>query len=148
MKHHRFCHNCGADIYLDEPIRIDDFSMVGDGHPLCYKGKPIKLTHGERMIIWSLLKAYPRHVSKSTLLDRCGSDGLNNLIQVLVCRIRRNLKVMGIPDPIETVHGFGYRWKPGGGNDLAETLASGDTPIGELLHQLYDEPGTGDRPGG
>lgn len=145
MKHQRFCHNCGADVTLDEPIRIDDFSMVGDAFPFCYRGEPLNLTAGERTVIWSLMKAYPDHVTKPTLLDRIGSDGMNNLIQVLVCRIRAKLREIGAPDPIETVHNRGYRWKPGGGDEVAETLATGEKPIGELLNQLYNIPGTTDR---
>jgi DNA-binding response OmpR family regulator len=140
VKHQQFCHNCGADISLDEPIRIDDFSMIGDGYPLLYKGQVVKLTLGERLIVWSLLKAYPDHVKRSTLLDRLDSEGGDNLVSVMLVRIRAALARAGAPSAIETLRGQGIRWKPGGGDDVARTLATGDAPITEILHQLYAVP--------
>lgn len=141
MKYQAFCRNCGADVSLDAPIRIDDFSMIGDGYPLCFKGEPVGLTHGEKVVVWSLLKAYPDHVSKPTLLDRLDSDGANNLVQVLVCRIRHKLKAAGAPDAIQTVHRQGYRWKPGGGDEVAKKALEVDGPIHEILTQLSDPTG-------
>lgn len=122
--------------------------MLGEAFPLCFRQKPIKLTNGERIIVWSLLKAYPDCVRKPTLLDRLDSEGVNNTIQVIICRIRRKLKDVGAPESIETVWGQGYRWKPGGGDDIAAKIVESDRPIGEILGQLYDVPGTADRQGG
>ena len=141
MKSRSFCPRCGADICLDEPIRIDDFSMIGDGYPLVWRGHLIQLTRGERIVVWSRLNAYPDHVSKPVLLDRLDSEGMNNTISVMISRIRGRLRAVGAPDAIETIWGKGHRWKPGGGDAVAATLAEGDTPIAELLNHLYDIPG-------
>lgn len=108
----KFCHNCGADICVDEPITIDDFSMTGDSCPLTYKDTVVRLTRGEQSLVWSLLKAYPSHVTRSTLLNRLDSDGFGDCVQVLICRIRRKLSLVGAPQAIDTVWGRGYRWKP------------------------------------
>lgn len=137
MKPRAFCANCGADILLDEPIRIDDFTMIGDGYPLLYRGQPLPLTRGEMIIAWTILKSYPNHVSDDTLKLRTGSESEWNGTKVLVHRIRRKCTAAGAPDPMETIRGFGYRWKPGGGDAVAQTLATGDRPIAEALHSLY-----------
>lgn len=111
--------------------------MIGDGFPLCYKRHPIHLTYGERVVVWSLLKAYPDHVTKSTLLDRLDSDGVHNLVQVIICRVRHKLAALGAPDPIETVRAQGYRWKPGGGDDVAAQIAGSELPTAEILAGIY-----------
>lgn len=105
------CHCCGADIRLDEPLVIDDFSMFGPGYPLAYKGKPLRLTPHESAICWSLMKAYPMSLSRDAILYRIGSeDAEANVLQVYVCRIRKKLKSQGIPSPIETIRHRGFRW--------------------------------------
>jgi DNA-binding winged helix-turn-helix (wHTH) protein len=146
MKPARFCPKCGADILLDEPIRIDDFAMIGEQFPLCYRAQPIHLTRSERIVVWSILKAFPKAVSKPTLLDRLDSDGVNNTIQVLICRIRKKIMDIGGPDTIETVRGEGYRWRPVSHLSVAERLTEGDIGIGEVLVQLYGVPSVGETP--
>lgn len=105
-----FCPHCGSDIKMDEPIILNDFSMYGDGYPLCYQGEAIKMTPGQRAVCWSLLKAFPRTVTRDALLLRSGSDSESNCIEVMVSRIRAALKARGIANPIESVWGQGYRW--------------------------------------
>jgi DNA-binding response OmpR family regulator len=108
---HHFCPNCGWDVARDQPILINNFSMFGDGHPLHYMGKQIKLTPGESAICWSLMKCYPNFVSPDTLLIRSNSDAdTRNTISVLIHRIRR--KIIGVAgvDPIENIRGRGYQW--------------------------------------
>ncbi len=141
MNHRAFCRNCGADIVIDEQICIDEFSMLGDAYPLCYRGQPIKLTHGERTVAWSLLKAYPEHVRRTTLLDRLDSESANNILQVIICRIRHKLTEVGAPNAIETVWGAGYRWKPGGGHAVAEKVSGDARGITKALRQLYSHSG-------
>jgi DNA-binding response OmpR family regulator len=105
-----FCPHCGADIRLDQPICLNDFSMFGDGYPLYYQQQPIILTSAQSAICWSLLKAFPRMVRRDALINRMGSDSLSNAVEVQVSRIRDKLRQLGVPNPIETVQGKGYRW--------------------------------------
>lgn len=109
------CPCCGTDIRLDDPITIDDFAMFGDGYPLTYLRKPLKLAPRESSVCWALMKAYPLVLSTDVLLNRIGSeDAEGNVVQVYVHRIRAKLKMLGIEDPIETVYGRGFRWRSAG----------------------------------
>jgi DNA-binding response OmpR family regulator len=105
-----FCPHCGSDIRLDAPIVLNEFSMFGDGYPLCYKGKPIHLTPAQSAICWTLLKAFPHVVKRDTLLIRIGSDANSNVVDVQLTRIRSKLASLDVPCPLETVHSRGYRW--------------------------------------
>lgn len=111
MNARALCHHCGADIALDAPILLNEFSMRGAGWPLCWNNLPLKLTNGEAAICWALMKAYPEAVRHHVLLERLDSAGLNNMLNVMVCRIRAKLRALGATDPIESVWGIGYRWK-------------------------------------
>lgn len=109
------CLCCGADIRLDEPIMIDDFSMFGDGYPLAYKGKPLRISPHESSVCWTLMKVYPMHIGRDALLNRIGSEEAEaNVLQVYICRIRAKLRAQGIPDPIETIRYKGFRWRSAG----------------------------------
>jgi DNA-binding response OmpR family regulator len=105
-----FCPNCGWSVDRDTPVIINDFSMFADGYPLLYKGEKVPLTAGEARVCWSLLRAFPDHVSVDTLAIRCSSNGFNDTIKVLICRIRRKLRDIGCENQIETIWGMGYRW--------------------------------------
>lgn len=94
----------------DEPILINDFSILGMGYPLCYKDHPIDLTRSEVEVCWTLMKAFPSMVKPATILTRIGSDGEPNTLSVLIYRIRDKFKARGIPCPIATVRGYGYHW--------------------------------------
>lgn len=137
MKTQAFCSKCGADVLLDEPIRIDGFSMLGDSYPLCYMEQPIRLTLGESRLVWTIMKAFPVTVSESTLRERLGVEGDGNTISVLVHRVRRKLADLQLRSPIETIRGHGYRWKPEGGYEVAEKIVSGDAPVTTALQLLY-----------
>lgn len=140
MKHHAFCPKCGADVSLDEPRRIDDFSMVGAGYPLLYRGEEVGLTPFERELAWSIMKAFPAHVSGDTLLQRSDADLQENSLKVYICRIRQRVREVGGPDPLETVRGLGYRWRPGGGHAIAERVAADAGSVTEILNSIYNTP--------
>lgn len=113
---HKFCPHCGFDLVVDTPILLNDYSMIGAGRPLMYKGRKVTLTPAEALICWSLMKAYPEPVTRMTLAERIGSqDGKDpdRLIMVLVWRIRNKLKVDRLPIPIETIPDMhSYIWDP------------------------------------
>lgn len=137
-----FCHRCGADLLRDVPVVINDFSMLGPGHPLCFCGNAIKLTPAESSVCWSLLKAYPDSVAIDVLLDRFDSEGGPDAIRVLISRIRRKMRLANIDNPIETVTGFtarerGYRWIARGDNETCQEV-SNSARIATLIRQLYN----------
>jgi DNA-binding response OmpR family regulator len=112
----KICPCCGTDIALDEPIVINDFSMLGAGRPLFYRDVMVSLTHGEALICWSLMKAYPGFLTLSAIAERISERDLeapDNLVRVLVCRIRKKLRDLGAPVPIVTLsQHHAYEWDP------------------------------------
>ena len=105
------CPCCGYDLVKDEPVKIGDFNMASDFGPLQYKGKRVRLTAAQKSLCWSLMKAYPRPVRSSTLRNRIGSDADSNVLQVLVCRIRKTLANAGAPAVVKSIAGVGYAWE-------------------------------------
>lgn len=108
-----FCPHCGCDISIDQPVIINDFSMMSSSAQFLYRGNPIKLTPAERSICWSLMKAFPEPVKLDVLLERMDSDGEYNTVSVLVHRIRKKLAEAGANDPIVPDRSYGkraYRW--------------------------------------
>lgn len=88
--------------------------MFGPMSPLRWNGHPIKLTCFEGSLCWALLKAYPDPVRVDVLLERMGSEGNGNTINVFVHRIRKKLRAVGARDPIAPTHfrgNRGYVWK-------------------------------------
>lgn len=105
------CTRCGYDLYKDTAVSAGGFAMTSAGQPLTYRGEPITLTAGEKHIVWSLLKAAPHALKIGILLERLDSDGYEDTVRVLVCRIRRKIRDTAGYDPIETIRGKGYRWR-------------------------------------
>jgi DNA-binding response OmpR family regulator len=120
---HKFCPGCGLDLVQDQPVIIDKWSMFGHGYPLCYEGRPLRLTHHETDLCWTLMKAFPRHVRHDILLDRMDSDGTPNTLNVFVHRVRAKLRDVGIESPIRSVRGIGYVWVKEGDHEVAEDVA-------------------------
>lgn len=112
MTGHVLCPSCGYDLVTDQPIILGDYSIIGAGYPVCYRGTPIKLSPMESNICATLMKAFPKAVKPDALTLRLGSEGEWNIPQVLVCKIRRKFKEIGLEDPIETMYKIGYRWRP------------------------------------
>lgn len=107
----RFCPHCGYDLLKDQPIIINDFSMLGPQSPLYYRGKVPNLTLAERNFCWALMKAYPKTVRHEALLNRLDSTGTVNTLAVYISKIRKKLRQLGAPDPFVRVRGVGVGWK-------------------------------------
>jgi DNA-binding response OmpR family regulator len=95
-----FCPHCGYDLRLDTPILLNDFSMMSSYSHLRWRGEAIPLTSSERLLCYTLMKAYPSPVKLGVILDRIGSEASGNVIDVYVCRIRKKLRKIGAPNPI------------------------------------------------
>lgn len=120
---HAFCPHCGYDLQLDSAIMINDFMMMGSMGQLWWREHPISLPASERIICYTLMKAYPSPVRHDVILDRLDSDSESNVLDVYVHRIRKKLKEIGAPNPIVTArgsgsHGRAYIWSPEGDNEL------------------------------
>lgn len=114
MKH--FCPSCGFDLHADEPAELAGFRMQGAGGVLTYNEQMIPLTAQQADLCWTLMKASPNVVGIDALMNRISNDAQNEMLAVLVHRIRRKFKDAGAPDPIESVRKRGYRWiTPGEG---------------------------------
>lgn len=111
MTAHAICPSCGYDLVADQPIILGDYSILGTGYPICFRGKPLPLTPMEANICAALMKVYPKAVKPDALLIRLGSEGEWNIAQVLVCKVRRKFAELGLNNPIETMRIVGYRWR-------------------------------------
>lgn len=96
------CPHCGCDLAADQPIILNDFSMLSSMSPLHYRGNPIKLTYSERTVVWAMLKAFPKPVTHDALLNRLDSEAEGNVIDVYASRIRTKLRAAGAPIPFES----------------------------------------------
>lgn len=97
------CPGCGRDLVPDQPIIINEFSMLSAMSPLFYRGKPIQLTFSERTVVWSMMKAFPQPVSHEVMLNRLDSEAEGNVIDVYASRIRTKLRAVGAPIPFESM---------------------------------------------
>jgi DNA-binding response OmpR family regulator len=103
------CPCCGYDFDQDEPIERGIFKMFPYGNPTV-RGVSVKMTEQERALLWSVLKANGRVVSRDVIYSRLDLDVDPKIIDVVMCRVRRKLRVHGI-DTIRTEWGRGYRWE-------------------------------------
>jgi DNA-binding response OmpR family regulator len=104
------CPHCGFDLAKDQPIILNDFSMLSPIAPLCYRGQPLNLTSAARTLCWTLMKSFPRPVRQEVILDRLDSEALGNVVDVYLSRIRRELRRIGAPIPFEKRRGV-IAWK-------------------------------------
>ncbi|MDW3176062.1 MAG: response regulator transcription factor [Acidimicrobiia bacterium] len=75
----------------------------------------IPLTAREFALLEVLLRAPLTTHPRTDLLERvwdANYDGLSNVVDVHIANLRRKLELPGLPDPIETVRGVGYRLTP------------------------------------
>lgn len=104
-----FCPHCGYNLETDAAILINDFAMMSSNAPLSWRDHTVKLTSAERIICYTLMRAYPSSVKVATLLDRVDSESAGNVIDVFICRIRKKLHDLGAPNPIAAM-GRAFVW--------------------------------------
>lgn len=104
------CPSCGYNYGRDEPIVVGDWHIVPN--ETAYWRKVPVTTHPSHVnILHTIAKANGRLVRTDALLNRVSNSDDRNLICVHVSKLRGILRKRNIPDPIETLHNRGYRWK-------------------------------------
>ena len=79
--------------------------------------KVVTLPENEGKILRELLVRFPEVVTKETLFQLLWGTSEyidENILQVNVTRLRKDLGKLGLADCVETVRGKGYRLRPGG----------------------------------
>jgi two-component system OmpR family response regulator len=126
--------DCGADDYMPKPfafvellarvrallrrgdsvvptvLRVGDLALDPARFSVDRAGEPIALTTKEFAILEYLMRHTGELVTRTTLLESCwdaGYDGLSNLIDVHLSRIRRKIDRPGEPSLLQTVRGSG-----------------------------------------
>ena len=99
-----------SSVYQDSEITIDY-----PKHEVAVRGQPIELTPTEFRLLGTLTENAGRVLSQDQLLDHVwGQDYAESLdvVRLYVGYLRRKIEVdPGNPELIETVRGFGYRYK-------------------------------------
>ena len=103
-----------------------------DAREVTVDGLPIHLTNAEFTLLVTLADS-PRRAFSSEHLTMVLTDSEwfseAHTLQVTVSRLRRKLGESGTqPRHVFTVHGYGYRFEPGNGADLAAAMASNAQP--------------------
>lgn len=95
------------------PILIhDDLEMDPAARRAARASITVPLTAREFSLLEVLLRSPTATHTRTDLLERVWDtnyDGFSNVVDVHVGHLRRKLALPGLPDPIETVRGVGYR---------------------------------------
>ncbi len=95
-------------------IRFGDCALDIRANRLSVRDEDVELTATEFRILEQLAQNPDRTLERGQLFRKIWGHEMefsSNSLEVLVSRIRRKLKSVGAPDPIDTVRGIGYRWR-------------------------------------
>ena len=93
-------------------LQVGDLTLNSDNYKLAWKSASIILSETEGKIVKILLENYPNIVSKESLFENIwgGIDFVDeNILQVNITRLRKNLDTLGLRDIIKTWRGQGYQ---------------------------------------
>jgi len=128
----------GADDYVTKPAEIDELNArirvqlrrtapavedrsavsAGDivvslaGHRAFRAGRPIDLQKTELKLLAELVRSAGTVLTRDMLLDRVWDEGAvptTNIVDAYIRRLRVKLAAPGLPDPIITIRGVGYK---------------------------------------
>jgi DNA-binding response OmpR family regulator len=95
-------------------IEVRDMVLDTAAHTLRVEGAAVALTAKEYAILEYLMINRGQLISRSQLLEHVWGyelEGGDNLVEVLLGRIRRKLREAGAGEPVTTVRGAGYRFE-------------------------------------
>lgn len=107
-----------AAIQAAEPskqiIKIDNFIFKLSEKKIFYKELFIPVTKNEFLLLSLLAKNSKMTLSRSQILDHLvtyDADIQERAVDALIKRLRKKFNELNLPNPVETVRGFGYRFK-------------------------------------
>ena len=92
-------------------LRVADLELDPGRFQVTRAGTPITLTAKEFAILEYLMRHAGQLVTRTMLLEQCwdaGYEGLSNLVDVHVSRVRRKLEGAGGPTLLHTIRGAGF----------------------------------------
>jgi len=92
-------------------LRVGDVELDSRRFEVRRGGAPVALTAKEFAILEYLLHHAGELVTRSMLLEHCWDEsyeGLSNLVDVHVSRLRRKLESVGAAAPLRSIRGAGY----------------------------------------
>ncbi len=95
-------------------IQAGDVSLDTETYKLVRRGETLLLPETEGKILEILIRRCPETVSRGDIFTAVwGTEEFvdENILQVNMTRLRRNLTQIGLGDRIQTVRGRGYRWE-------------------------------------
>ena len=110
--HMRRCYGEYAPKLNERIVELDGLKFYPERLEVKFKGKNIIITKKEGILLGSLMKKYPKVVSRDYLLEKIWDDiefVEENTLNVNVSRIRKRLNDLGIEDAVNTVRGVGYK---------------------------------------
>jgi DNA-binding response OmpR family regulator len=98
-----------SPVYADEFVWIDQLQRRVE-----VRGEPVELTPTEFRLLWTLTQNANQVLSPTQLLSLAWDDenGDPQRVKLYVGYLRRKLRQAASVDPIETLRGFGYRYRP------------------------------------
>lgn len=104
-----FCPGCGCNLAAEQPVELGALRVDPRGD-VTWAGNLVDLTGGQHQVLSTLAQARGQLVTKAVLEERLGYEGLANVVDVHLVRIRRKLRQAGAPaTAIATVTGRGHR---------------------------------------
>ena len=103
-------------LYATIPVllKVGNFHLDVNGNILYFEEKFISLSDNEGIIMKTLMKAFPSTVKKEELFRLVwGSNSYvdENILQVNMTRLRKDLQQIGLCHVIKTIRGIGYQLK-------------------------------------
>jgi two-component system, OmpR family, response regulator len=92
-------------------LRVGDLELDPGRFRVARAGAPISLTAKEFAILECLMRHAGQLVTRTMLLEQCWDasyEGISNLVDVHVSRVRRKLESVGGPPLLHTVRGAGF----------------------------------------
>lgn len=92
-------------------MRAGDVMLDADTYKVIWGNKSITLPETEGKILKALMEVYPSIVGKQALMDALWGGGEyvdENILQVNMTRLRKNLDCIGLKGMVKTARGSGY----------------------------------------